>query len=341
MSITNNKAISTPHFLFHLFLSHHHLTFAPSASYQTTSKDGGSKTHRRHRSQRSRTHLLPTFNSDQTNNPQYLLFLTLLSAYSMHTARLHTLPIPRTLSAFTLALPLISGLIISSITTLPSSQPLLLKSKKPTRHPQWQNYALLLLTILSTVLATLSGTHLPSSATQTCTLDTKWQSMFSQHDGKSIQRIQDAFNCCGLHSIRDKAFPFPSKNIGVDACSKTFGRTKSCFNDWRGEEKKVAGLGLVVVFGVVLWEVCLLLLLSPYPHLFLPLFLSPLLFPFIFQERTNKNLTNPTLKDPNPSPLQIQKLNMVVPNPRHLHLTPRSREPNQRTQSHRSRRRWR
>lgn len=174
----------------------------------------------------------------------------------MHTARLHSLPIPRTLSAFTLALPLISGLIVSSITTLPSSRPLLLKSNKPTHQPQWQNYTLLLLTIFSTVLATLSGTHLSSSPTQTCALDTKWQSMFSKHDGKSIQRIQDAFDCCGLHSVLDKAFPFPSKNVGVNACSKTFGRTKSCFSEWRGEEKQVAGLGLVVIFGVVLWEVC-------------------------------------------------------------------------------------
>ncbi|QDS73926.1 hypothetical protein FKW77_007731 [Venturia effusa] len=190
----------------------------------------------------------------------YLLLLTLLSGYSLHASRFHSLPIPRPLSAFILALPLMSGLVISSITTLPSSKPLLLKSSTPTRNPQWQNYALLLLTILATVLATLSGEHLPSSPTQTCALDTKWQSMFSKHDGKSIQRIQDAFDCCGLHSVLDKAYPFPSKNVGADACSKTFGRTKSCFGEWRAEEKRVAGLGLVVIFGVVLWEVIILAL---------------------------------------------------------------------------------
>ncbi|KAE9964196.1 hypothetical protein BLS_008564 [Venturia inaequalis] len=109
----------------------------------------------------------------------YLLFLTLLAAYTMHLSRLHSLPLPRALSAFTLALPLITGLLISSITTLPSSQPLLLKpngNKSASHQPQqWQNYTLLLLTILSTVLATLNGTYLPSSPTQTCALDTKWQ----------------------------------------------------------------------------------------------------------------------------------------------------------------------
>ncbi|TLD36943.1 hypothetical protein E2P81_ATG02725 [Venturia nashicola] len=192
----------------------------------------------------------------------YLLFLTLLAGYNMHISRLHSLPLPRTLSAFTIALPLITGLTISSITTLPSSRPLLLKSRsKPkTNQHQWQNYTLLLLTILSTVLATLNGTYLPSSASQTCALDTKWQNMFSNHDGKAIQRIQDAFECCGLHSVLDKAFPFPSKNVGVDACSKTFGRKKSCLDDWSGEEKQVAGLGLVVILGVVVWEIIILTL---------------------------------------------------------------------------------
>ncbi|RDI84673.1 hypothetical protein Vi05172_g5467 [Venturia inaequalis] len=194
----------------------------------------------------------------------YLLFLTLLAAYTMHLSRLHSLPLPRALSAFTLALPLITGLLISSITTLPSSQPLLLKpngNKSASHQPQqWQNYTLLLLTILSTVLATLNGTYLPSSPTQTCALDTKWQSLFSRHNGKAIQRIQDAFECCGLHSVVDKAFPFPSKNVGVDACSKTFRRTQSCFNDWRGEEQRVAGLGLVVILGAVLWEILILTL---------------------------------------------------------------------------------
>lgn len=221
---------------------------------------------------------------NQTNNPQYLLILTLLAGYNMHLSRLHSLPLPRSLSAFTLALPLITGLLISTITTLPSSRPLLLKSstnnKSTNNKPiQWQNYTLLLLTILSTVLATLNGTYITSSPTQTCALDTKWQSMFSRHDGKAIQRIQDAFECCGLHSVLDKAFPFPSKNVGVDACTKTFGREKSCLNDWSGEERRVAGLGLVVILGVVVWEVRYYLL--PFLSPFQILSLLPSSFPCI------------------------------------------------------------
>lgn len=60
----------------------------------------------------------------------------------------------------------------------------------------------------------------------------------------------------------DMAFPFPSKNVGADTCTKTFGRTKSCFAEWSGAEKQVARLGLVVILGVVLWEVNYL---SPLP----------------------------------------------------------------------------
>jgi hypothetical protein len=52
----------------------------------------------------------------------------------------------------------------------------------------------------------------------------------------------------------DKAFPFPAKDVGVDACKKAFGRDISCFASWREEERRVAGLILMVVLLVAAWK---------------------------------------------------------------------------------------
>jgi hypothetical protein len=80
--------------------------------------------------------------------------------------------------------------------------------------------------------------------------------MFQKHDGKSIQRIQDAFDCCGLRTPLHMAYPFPGKDVTADTCKRTFGRNESCFGAWRGEERTVAGLMLMVVLLVALWKVC-------------------------------------------------------------------------------------
>jgi len=79
--------------------------------------------------------------------------------------------------------------------------------------------------------------------------------LFRAKNGEVIKRIQDGLECCGLHSIVDKAWPFPDKNTGVDACVKRFERTKSCFEGWRAEERGVAGIAVGVVIGVAVWKI--------------------------------------------------------------------------------------
>ncbi|KAK1815297.1 hypothetical protein LTR12_010266 [Friedmanniomyces endolithicus] len=64
--------------------------------------------------------------------------------------------------------------------------------------------------------------------------------MFKAKDGEKIARIQDGFQCCGLRSVRDMAFPFPDASHGSEACVVRYERGTACMDAWREEERKVA-----------------------------------------------------------------------------------------------------
>ncbi|KAF2433967.1 hypothetical protein EJ08DRAFT_646856 [Tothia fuscella] len=183
----------------------------------------------------------------------FLTALTAIAAYTMHTTRNHNLPIPSTLSAFTLALPLITGLAMQSLTL--SIQKLRSQKSNRPHTPPYTTPTLLILFIYDAVLATLAGTYITPISNLHCGLEDKWQGLWHAKNGKAIRRIQDAFECCGLHSTSDRAYPFPGKDVGVDGCRRMFGYEGSCFGKWRGEERKVAGMMLVVVGCVGLWKV--------------------------------------------------------------------------------------
>jgi hypothetical protein len=171
----------------------------------------------------------------------------------MHVTNTHSLPIPHVLAAFTMALPAVAGLTLQSLSVGQSR--IKNRSNSTLKSSRWYNMAILILFIYETVVATLAGTYIAPENSLRCGLDDRWQNLFSTHNGKAVRRIQDAFECCGLHSTIDRAYPFPAKDIGVDACKKGFGRTISCFESWKEEEKRIAGLMLLVVLLVALWKV--------------------------------------------------------------------------------------
>ena len=115
---------------------------------------------------------------------------------------------------------------------------------------------MLILIIYEVVLATLSGTHIGPVNSLRCGLDDRWRNLYQNKDGDAVRRIQNAFQCCGLHSVLDMAWPFPGGGIGPDACRVNYGRTRSCFEAWRREEQMVGSLMLVVVISVFIWKVC-------------------------------------------------------------------------------------
>ncbi|KAJ4326043.1 hypothetical protein N0V84_003263 [Fusarium piperis] len=114
--------------------------------------------------------------------------------------------------------------------------------------------------LATTILATiLFETILPSS-TLDCMLDTQWMHMFRSHDANGIQSIQDAYDCCGLNTVKDKAYPFPPGDAG--RCAKRYERSTACKGPWRGALQKTSGMDLVVVTVAGLIQIICLVLVK-------------------------------------------------------------------------------
>ncbi|KAI9820617.1 MAG: hypothetical protein M1827_004986 [Pycnora praestabilis] len=181
------------------------------------------------------------------------------SGYTYHTIRTLSLPIPSSLAIATTLLPLLTGFsLYSTGTLLPSSKP---NSSHSARRqpPASLLIVVLLLTVYETTVATLALTYITPINNLTCALDEHWSHLFRSKDDNAIRRIQETYQCCGLHSTHDKAYPFPKKGVGNDACVKAFpGRIQSCFGPWRGEER--AGAGLLLSVAIVVFVIKLVYL---------------------------------------------------------------------------------
>ena len=109
-----------------------------------------------------------------------------------------------------------------------------------------------LLLVFEAVLATLAGTHIRSQGSLPCALRDRWEQMYRKKDATHIRRIQDAFNCCGFKSVKDMAYPFKSD---ANTCSVNYSRDTPCLGPWRGKERDVGIILMVVVVGVFVWKV--------------------------------------------------------------------------------------
>ncbi|KAK4464643.1 hypothetical protein QBC42DRAFT_262968 [Cladorrhinum samala] len=181
----------------------------------------------------------------------FFLFSVLLAIFT----------ITLTLSSRTLSLPTPS-LPLSTITTLLPFLSLLSQHFPALQSP---------LFYLITILTTLHSSNLASARTGAqgpgsppCSLEARWAKMYSAHDADGIRRIQDALDCCGLRSTKDRYWPFPHggppappqnppKKNDPGQCATQFKRSQSCLVPWSREMKRVqAGeLGAVLAVGVV------------------------------------------------------------------------------------------
>lgn len=110
-------------------------------------------------------------------------------------------------------------------------------------------------TIYETVMATLGGTLITPESSLTCELDRRWLTLFRQKDATAIKKIQDAFNCCGLRTVVDRAWPFPADGVTADACRTSFGRTKSCLEPWKRQEQFIGQAIVLIVVIMFLGQV--------------------------------------------------------------------------------------
>lgn len=109
--------------------------------------------------------------------------------------------------------------------------------------------------IYETVVATLAGVYVSPFGGMQCALKDRWAALRSAKDADSIRKIQDAFNCCGLMSTKDMAWPFPEKaHTEANRCVVRFDRSRACIEPWRAEEQRVAIMLMIVPIAVFLWK---------------------------------------------------------------------------------------
>lgn len=75
--------------------------------------------------------------------------------------------------------------------------------------------------------------------------------MFRHRDSQAIRAIQDALECCGFNSVKDRAYPFGQPST----CAETYGRSESCRDKWKGVMQTSAGVDFGVVIAVGLLQV--------------------------------------------------------------------------------------
>lgn len=161
-----------------------------------------------------------------------------LSAVTLSRVSQLSLPLPSALPILNIAIPLLAAIVWSL------SQRLSAQLK--------QNAFRLLLPYLAGAsnlapftLFTLSLVFAIPSDVQYCATDQYWLRMFEHKDETSIRSIQNRLQCCGLNSIHDRAWPFPSRTSDARACERTQGYHRACGNLWRREEALAAGLTAV------------------------------------------------------------------------------------------------
>ncbi|TKX24087.1 putative integral membrane protein-1 [Elsinoe australis] len=188
----------------------------------------------------------------------WLGILTVIAAYALNSSSKYSLPIPNALSALTLALPSVAGITIeisNAFATALAPSPKHRKTDTSTIPPVLLpgTITLALLLIYETVIGTLAGTRISPIDGLNCALREKWQELYHDRNADRVKKIQDAFRCCGFSGARDMAWPFDSP----DACQLNYRseRASGCLNGWRGEERTVGALMLVVAIGTFVWMV--------------------------------------------------------------------------------------
>ncbi|KAI1257038.1 hypothetical protein MGN70_000076 [Eutypa lata] len=104
--------------------------------------------------------------------------------------------------------------------------------------------------VLTVILVTLSFEGLLPGPNIRCSLEENWKRLWIAHDGRAIERIQDAFSCCGLNTIKDRAWP-------QGQCPQLYGRHDPCAGPWRAAMQRNSGLGFAVAMTVGILQLVL------------------------------------------------------------------------------------
>ncbi|KAK5175065.1 uncharacterized protein LTR77_000202 [Saxophila tyrrhenica] len=184
----------------------------------------------------------------------YLLIPTILAAYALRSSHTYSLPIPDVISALAIALPPLAGIALEIVLAINEG----LAAKGQLQTSRIFQIVIAFFLVYESVLATLAGTHISPPGSLDCALRETWEKLFRKKDAACVRRIQDAFQCCGYASVKDMAWPFVDAGHDANACVVRYEeRGRSCADPWRGEERKVAIMLLVVPLMVFVWKVWL------------------------------------------------------------------------------------
>ncbi|KAI0837267.1 hypothetical protein F5Y06DRAFT_271209 [Hypoxylon sp. FL0890] len=174
--------------------------------------------------------------------PLLLVALTAVAIYVQVTSSTLSLPISTGTSVLTIILPFLAA---ANVFYTPLLQLFLKKKVNSAALQQLTPVALQVIQgVLTVVLATLAAERFVPGQLLECSLEGTWMRMWKAHDGRAIERIQDAFNCCGLRSTKDRDWPRLQ-------CSSLYpARHNSCLVPWRTSMQRTAGLEFAVAVAV-------------------------------------------------------------------------------------------
>ncbi|RYP05339.1 hypothetical protein DL765_009858 [Monosporascus sp. GIB2] len=194
----------------------------------------------------------------------YLLITAALAAIAIYVqvnASVLSLPVSTGTTVLTIVLPLLA---IVNFFYSPVLQRILQRRNgslaSSTRELPPQALQLLQFALVVVLLTVSSESFLPGGlgrGTLACSLEGAWQRLWSAHDVRAIERIQNAFNCCGLNSPRDRAWPphtGDSKGKQKNECEVLYNRSTPCVGPWRAAMQRDAGLEFVVAAAVGLLQ---------------------------------------------------------------------------------------
>ncbi|KAK5080485.1 hypothetical protein LTR05_008596 [Lithohypha guttulata] len=69
--------------------------------------------------------------------------------------------------------------------------------------------------VVPIVTAVIAGVYGFSADARTCLSELQWKHWFQNKDDGVIRSIQEKFCCCGFNSMRDRAWPFPSRGAAA------------------------------------------------------------------------------------------------------------------------------
>ncbi|KAI0970914.1 hypothetical protein F4678DRAFT_435074 [Xylaria arbuscula] len=172
--------------------------------------------------------------------PLLMVALIGIAIYVQVTSSTLSFPISTGTTVLTILLPLfaVANLLYTPILSRLAGPPILQQLLSPGLH--------VLQGGITIVIATLAAQGFVPGRALNCALEGNWQQLWQNHDGRAIERIQNAFDCCGLHSIRDRTWPQQN-------CGEIYNRDTPCGLPWTASMQRTSGLqfAVAVLTGII------------------------------------------------------------------------------------------